>query len=157
MTVIATLMNRMVEVDSLACCGLDPDVRRIPAQVHSGLGESDRVYNFLHQVIELAAPHVCAFKAQKAFFDSLEDGHEVLARIVAEIHSDYSGLPVFIDCKVGDIDNTMRSYTQLILVKMAADGILVNPYMGTKSSPLSPTTPTGPSSFLLGPVTRGLP
>lgn len=130
MTAIAALMNRMIEVNSLACCGLDPDVKRIPAQVRGGLGESDRVYNFLHEVIELAAPNVCAFKAQKAFFDNLEDGHEVLARIVAEIHSNHPGLPVFVDCKVGDIDNTMLSYTELILVKIAADGILVNPYMG---------------------------
>lgn len=130
MTAIDTLMNRMIGVNSLACCGLDPDVKRIPAQVRGGLGESDRVYNFLHEVVELAGPHMCAFKAQKAFFDNLEDGHEVLTRIVSEIHSDHPGLPVFVDCKVGDIDNTMLSYTELIFDKIAADGILVNPYMG---------------------------
>jgi orotidine-5'-phosphate decarboxylase len=54
----------------------------------------------------------------------------VLAEIVAEIHHDHPGIPIFVDCKVGDIDNTMEAYSRSILGDMGADGILVNPYMG---------------------------
>jgi len=124
-------MNRMVSADSLVCCGLDPDVQRLPNKLADREAlDADRVYSFLHEVIELAAPHVCAFKAQKAFFDNLGSGHQILTRIVSEIHRDHPDVPIFVDCKVGDIDNTMKAYAQLLLTKIGADGILVNPYMG---------------------------
>lgn len=128
MNAIATLAGRMQAGNTLACCGLDPDLTKIPVEV-TGSG-ADRVYRFLSGVIEVAAPNVCAFKAQKAFFDGLDGGHEVLAEIVRDIHRDHPGVPVFVDCKVGDIDNTMAAYTDFLLGQVDADGILINPYMG---------------------------
>lgn len=92
--------------------------------------EADHVYGFLREVTERAGPHVCAFKAQKAFFDNLAGGHEILTQIVADIHRDQPAVPVFVDCKVGDIDNTMRAYSEFLFTRIGADGILVNPYMG---------------------------
>lgn len=114
--------------NTLACCGLDPDLTKIPDET-TGSG-TDRVYQFLLGVIKVAAPNVCAFKAQKAFFDGLDGGHEVLAEIVRDIHRDHPGVPVFVDCKVGDIDNTMAAYADFLLGRVDADGILINPYMG---------------------------
>jgi len=113
---------------TLACCGLDPDLSRIPNEVTGP--DADRVYQFLSGVVEVAAPNVCSFKAQKAFFDGLDGGHEVLTEIVRDIHRDHPDVPVFVDCKIGDIDNTMGAYTDFLFGKVDADGILINPYMG---------------------------
>lgn len=114
--------------NTLACCGLDPDISRIPNEVTGS--DADRVYQFLSEVVNMAAPNVCSFKAQKAFFDGLSGGHEVLAEIVRDIHRDHPDMPVFVDCKIGDIDNTMAAYTDFLFGKIDADGILINPYMG---------------------------
>jgi orotidine-5'-phosphate decarboxylase len=125
---ITKLTDRMQTERTLACCGLDPDLSRIPAEV-TGSG-ADRVYQFLTGVVDAAAPHVCAFKAQKAFFDSFDGGHEVLVQVVRDIHYHHPGVPVFVDCKIGDIDNTMAAYLDFLFGIADADGILVNPYMG---------------------------
>ena len=130
-TAVDSLMTRMGAADTLVCCGLDPDVRRLPAEiVNQHATDAERVQRFLAEVITLASPHVCAFKAQKAFFDALDGGHDILRSVVSQIHRDHPGVPVFVDCKVGDIDNTMEAYTRFILGDLGADGILVNPYMG---------------------------
>jgi orotidine-5'-phosphate decarboxylase len=67
---------------------------------------------------------------QKAFFDLLPGGHEVLKGIVNYIHQTHPGTPVLIDCKIGDIDNTMTAYVESLFGSINADGIVVNPYMG---------------------------
>lgn len=128
MSAIAKLMDRMVAANTLACCGLDPDLKRLPSELR-GI-DVDRVYHFIVEVVTAAAPHVCAFKVQKAFFDGLRGGPELLQQLVKMIHIDYPGLPVFVDCKIGDIDNTMDAYTEYLFGKIEADGIVVNPYMG---------------------------
>ncbi len=128
MSVIAMLTNRMQMGDTLACCGLDPDLAYIPSEVTGS--DEERVFGFLAGIVDETAAHVCAYKVQKAFFDRLHGGHDVLVELVKYVHDTQPGLPVFIDCKIGDIDNTMRAYVDLLLGEAGADGVLVNPYMG---------------------------
>jgi orotidine-5'-phosphate decarboxylase len=125
------LHQRMIQHDTLLCCGLDPDLRRFPAEVLSlNFSDEEKTLQFLQEVIDVTAEHVCAYKPQKAFFDLLPGGHEVLKSIIAYIHTQYAGIPVVVDCKVGDIDNTMAAYIRNVLEVIDADGIIVNPYMG---------------------------
>lgn len=125
------LHQRMVQHDTLLCCGLDPDLRRFPAEVLSlNTSDEEKTLQFLQAVIDVTAEHICAYKPQKAFFDLLPGGHEVLKSIIAYIHAQQPGIPVIVDCKVGDIDNTMAAYIRNILDVLGADGIIVNPYMG---------------------------
>lgn len=125
------LLHRMEQYQTLLCCGLDPDLRRFPAEVISQPNtDEEKVLQFLQQVVDATAAHVCAYKAQKAFFDLLSGGRDVLKSIVAYIHRWHPGIPVIIDCKVGDIDNTMQAYLDNIFGRIEADGIVVNPYMG---------------------------
>ncbi|TSC71699.1 MAG: Orotidine 5'-phosphate decarboxylase [Parcubacteria group bacterium Gr01-1014_38] len=126
-----TLHQRMVQHDTLLCCGLDPDLRRFPPEVLSlNASDEEKTLQFLQGVVDVTAEHVCAYKPQKAFFDLLPGGHEVLKSIIAYIHTQHAGIPVIVDCKVGDIDNTMAAYIRNILEVVDADGIIVNPYMG---------------------------
>ncbi len=115
--------------DSLLCCGLDPDLKRISIEI-TGSSAEIRIRKFLEQVIDVTAPHVCAYKVQKAFFDILPNGHNLLKEVVAYSHSLNSSVPVILDCKIGDIDNTMQVYLENLFGEIDADGIVVNPYMG---------------------------
>lgn len=126
-----TLLTRMVEANTLLCVGLDPDIRKLPAEILDQTGSDEsKVYTFLTTVAELTAPHVCAYKVQKAFFDLLPGGHELLHAIITHIHRHNPQISVIIDCKIGDIGNTMEAYAENVFGYMNADGVVVNPYMG---------------------------
>jgi orotidine-5'-phosphate decarboxylase len=124
---IEILKCRMKE--SLFCCGLDPDLKKIPAEITTSSVE-EKVVRFLKGVIDATASHVCAYKAQKAYFDLLPDGNSVLSEVVAYVHDNYPNIPVVLDCKIGDIENTMKAYLECIFGTLKVDGVVVNPYMG---------------------------
>ncbi len=125
------LIQRQLAQNTLVCCGLDPDLNKFPSELKGmSWSDEDKVLYFLQEVVRITAPHVCAFKPQKAFFDLLPNGHEALRQLIAFIHIQYPGIPVLMDCKVGDIDNTMNAYMWNILDILGADGMIVNPYMG---------------------------
>lgn len=131
MTTIEKLLNAMQARDSLVCVGLDPDYGKIPSVIPTwwGAGE-ERVMHFLQDVVHITAPYVCSYKVQKAFFDSWDNGHELLRLTIGYVHSHYPAIPVFLDCKIGDIDNTMGAHMANIFDNLGADGVLLNPYMG---------------------------
>jgi orotidine-5'-phosphate decarboxylase len=128
---VQELVARMQAADTLACCGLDPDTNRLPRALNgTSLSVTDQARAFLGGVVDVTGSNVCAYKAQKAFFDGMPDGKAVLGETIAQIHRDHPGVPVLVDCKIGDIDNTMDAYTHLLLDELGADGVVVNPYMG---------------------------
>jgi len=125
------LFARMESHDTLLCCGLDPDVSRFPEAIREmKMQDTNRVHYFLEEVIERTAEHVCAYKVQKAFFDVLTGGHELLREVIELVHNKHPGVPVIVDCKIGDIDNTMHAYIHNLFTLLNADGVVVNAYMG---------------------------
>lgn len=125
------ILKRMKTHDTLLCCGLDPDMKKMPPEIIGrNTFDDEKVLTFLRAVVDVTAPHVCAFKAQKAFFDVLNGGHDVLKELIDYIHTSNPGIPVIVDCKIGDIENTMEAYIQNLFGSLQADGIVVNPYMG---------------------------
>ncbi len=132
MTKALILLRRaMIRNDSLACCGLDPDVVKMPREITKRrISDEAKVQWFLREVIDLTGEHICAYKIQKAFFDVFPNGHSLLEGTIGYVHERFPHIPVFVDAKVGDIDNTMEAYLRNILGKLNADGIVINPYMG---------------------------
>ncbi|HUD02704.1 MAG TPA: orotidine-5'-phosphate decarboxylase [Candidatus Paceibacterota bacterium] len=128
---LALLRDAMVSKNTLACVGLDPDLAKMPLSI-IGPHASDevKVSRFLREVIDITGPHICAYKVQKAFFDVFPKGHELLVKVVAYVQEHYPEVMVFVDAKVGDIDNTMDAYLRNIFEEIRADGLVVNPYMG---------------------------
>lgn len=125
------LDRRMMHANSLVCVGLDPDLAKIPRIfIDSSSSPEEQIYAFLTDIIDITAPHACAFKLQKAFYDQFNEGHALLKNTIHYIHEYYPDIPAFVDCKIGDIDNTMRMYMNTIFEEMQADGVLINPYMG---------------------------
>lgn len=125
------LDQRMITTNSLVCVGLDPDITKMPLSfINTNQTDEEKVYSFLTTVIDITAPHACSYKLQKAFYDLFETGHDLLRKTVAYIHDNYTDIPVFIDCKIGDTDNTMIAYMHLLFDDIKADAIVINPYMG---------------------------
>jgi orotidine-5'-phosphate decarboxylase len=125
------ILRRMETHDTLLCCGLDPDITKFPREITTGRhSDEEKILSFLCGVVDVTAKHVCCYKAQKAFFDALDLGHSTLKRIIQYIHSNHPEIPVIVDCKIGDIANTMDAYLSNIFGELKADGILLNPYMG---------------------------
>ena len=125
------ILKRMKSHNTLLCCGLDPDLKKIPPElVGKKIPDEDKVFEFLQVAVDVTAQHVCAYKAQKAFFDVLAGGHDVLKKLIDYIHTSHPGIPVIVDCKIGDIENTMAAYIQNLFGSLQADGVVVNPYMG---------------------------
>ena len=143
MTAKTQLLKRMRSHGTLLCVGLDPDYRKLPREVLETPGmiakiieyirgekKEEKVLTFLRAVVDVTGPHVCAYKVQKAFFDLYPGGHHLLQEIIRYVHNTCPGVPVIVDCKIGDIDNTMAAYTENLFDLIQADGIVVNPYMG---------------------------
>lgn len=125
------ILERMRVHNTLLCCGLDPDMKKMPPEIIGrNTSDEEKVLVFLRGVADVTASHVCAFKVQKAFFDALSGGHDVLKELIDYIHTLNPGIPVIVDCKIGDIENTMEAYIQNLFGSLKADGIVVNPYMG---------------------------
>jgi orotidine-5'-phosphate decarboxylase len=114
---------------SLACVGLDPDIEKV-CDSSSKKTKEDQVFEFIKKIVDTTHLDICSFKIQKAFFDELENGHNLLKGIIEYIHKKCPNIPVILDCKIGDIDNTMRTYLRNIFKELKADGVVVNPYMG---------------------------
>lgn len=131
MNALTELSRGMTINNTLCCCGLDPDVSKFPTEILDKSGSNEeKAYAFLTEVIGVTAPYVCAYKAQKAFFDCFAGGHDLLKGVVMYVHEQFPGIPIIIDCKIGDTENTMRAYINNLFVNMDVDGIVVNPYMG---------------------------
>lgn len=129
--VFKKLDRRMVDTNSLVCVGLDPDITKIPLSIlHTNSTIEEQVYSFLTEIITITVPHACCFKVQKAFYDQFEGGHDLLKKTVGYIHQHYPEVPVFVDCKIGDTDNTMKAYMKLLFEDIKSDGVVINPYMG---------------------------
>lgn len=124
------LRQAMINNNTLACCGLDPDVEKLPMELRREEADEDAVWRFLEIVIDLTAPHICCYKVQKAFFDIFSEGHDLLKHTIHYVHEHYPDIPVFVDAKIGDVGNTMDIYLRNIFGELNADGVVVNPYLG---------------------------
>lgn len=116
----------------MICVGLDPDISKIPTELRRQYGDEGSVLPFLKEVVSATVDVAGGYKIQKAFFDPLTGGKEILSGIVRFIRDCGKLTPIFLDCKIGDIDNTMRAYLDYMAGELKVDGIVVNPYMGTE-------------------------
>ncbi len=129
MTAIQRIIGRMDERDTLVCPGIDPNIDRFPSEIRDAdCPPDEKVRIFLREYINIAAEYACAFKAQKAYFDVFPNGHDLLHTMIDHAHA--LDVPVIVDCKIGDIDETMKAYRRNLFDVLGADGAVVNPYMG---------------------------
>jgi orotidine-5'-phosphate decarboxylase len=85
---------------------------------------------WMSDIVAATAQYACMFKPQLAHWLAIPGGTDALKRVIEYIHSDFPGIPVFLDCKCGDIARTQKQYRKAHLDWLGADGMNFNPYMG---------------------------
>lgn len=123
------LTSAWQRADSLLCVGLDPDPKRIPAELRA---RPDPIFEFCRAIVDATADLVCAFKPQIAYF-AAQGAEDQLEALIAHIHARHPGIPVVLDAKRGDIGSTAEQYAREAFERFQADAVTLNPYLGHDS------------------------
>ncbi len=124
------LAERQKKIGSLVCVGLDPLSDKIPECVLPGKPEVGRILVQMCEIIDATAEYTCMYKPQRAHFEAIPNGSEILQAIIEKVHREYPRIPVFLDCKRGDIARTQERYRVAHFEIDGADGMNFSPYMG---------------------------
>ncbi len=119
----------LCEQNSGVCIGLDPDMKKLPSEF-SKLRPKEQMKIFVKEIVDITSKIACAYKIQKAFFDLYSFGPDLLKKTIDYIRKKDPKIPVIIDSKIGDIDNTMEAYLNSVFYEYHADAVTINPYMG---------------------------
>ena len=135
MTFIEKLKKRWQEKKTMVCAGLDTELDLLP-QADWGLNP---VLEFNKAIIDSTHPFVCAYKFNIAFYSAdfsapiWPQGEDNLRKSIGYIHKKYPEIPVILDSKRGDIENSSERYAREAFEKFEADAVTVNPYFGQDS------------------------
>lgn len=115
------------------CVGLDSDYSKIPESVRRADVEAT-MFQFNRAIIEATHDVVGFYKPNIAFYEAqFIDGLRALKSTIDFIHSIAPSVPVILDFKRGDIDNTNNGYVQLAFDWLNADAVTVHPYLGAEA------------------------
>jgi orotidine-5'-phosphate decarboxylase len=116
--------------DSLICVGLDPDIAKFPVHLRE-LESREAIIRFNAAIVAATRDLVCAYKPNLGFYVAYgAPGIEALAATRNLIPAD---IPVILDCKVGDMDNTAARYARGYFDEWGFDAVTVNGYLGEDS------------------------
>jgi orotidine-5'-phosphate decarboxylase len=128
------LKARQEKVKSLVCVGLDPLPEKLPECVRSGVpDESDAVRLQMYRIVDATAQFACMYKPQIAHWEAIGrpgEGIDALNDVIDYTKLHNPDVPVFLDCKRGDIDRTQERYGVAGFDLLGADGMNFSPYMG---------------------------
>lgn len=97
-----------------------------------GLDKGD--FEFDKSIIDRTFDLVCAYKPNSAFYEAVGTrGLEALKKTIDYIRQKDPGIPIILDAKRGDIDNTNEAYTKAIFDNLGVDAVTVHPYLGKES------------------------
>jgi orotidine-5'-phosphate decarboxylase len=117
--------------DSLVCIGLDPNPDRLPPHLWDPSDVTGSVVRFNRAIIESTSDLVCAYKPNLGFYAAL--GLDGIAALVETRRLIPPGIPVILDCKVGDVGETARAYARGYFDEWDFDAVTVNPCLGEDS------------------------
>lgn len=122
MTFFEKLIQRVQEIDSLLCVGLDPH----PADLAEPT--LDALRDFCLKLIDSTSGSAAAYKPNSAFFEAFGPaGFSILKQVIASIPP---SIPVILDAKRGDIASTAEAYAHAAFQELGAQAITLNPYLG---------------------------
>lgn len=116
---------------SLVCVGLDPVLGRLPSRVGAQPDVTRAIVAFNAGVIEATSDLVCAYKPNLAFY--LAHGLAGVSALEETRRLVPDHIPVILDAKVGDMDNTAEAYATAYFDTWGFDAVTVNPYLGEDS------------------------
>lgn len=126
------LTRRQEQIGSMLCVGLDPLVNQVPERIiFAGRTPAEKVLLHMRYIVDMTAPYSSMFKPQSAYYEAIAGGKEVLRELIVYIKQQHPDVPIFLDCKRGDIDRTQQKYGEAHFALDGADGINYNGYMGS--------------------------
>jgi orotidine-5'-phosphate decarboxylase len=146
------LAERQEKINSLVCVGLDPLPEKLPVCLRRKFWVFKKwkaVAQWLIDMVDATAPHTSLFKPQVAHYEAFPDGRKILQIVVNYIHEFYPDIPVFLDCKRGDIGRTQERYRIAHFEIDGVDGMNFSPYMG-KDCMQYLVDPTFPGRAIVG-------
>lgn len=129
------LNQRIIQVNSCACVGLDTVYSKIPQSLKKdSQSKVDIIFEFNQAVIDQTHDLVCAYKPNLAFYEALgEAGWTALKQTVDYIHSLDENILTIADAKRADIGHTNQAYAEAIFDYLGFDALTVHPYLGSKA------------------------
>jgi orotidine-5'-phosphate decarboxylase len=114
----------------LACVGLDPLKEKMP-ECFAGRASTAKAFeDWMVDIAKAVGPYVSMLKPQSAHWEAVPGGLDALGRAIERIHDFYPDLPIFSDCKRGDIARTQGQYRVAQFDILGMDGMNFSPYMG---------------------------
>lgn len=114
------LQNAIAKNNSLLCVGLDPDPDKTKDQ-----------FNFNKSVIDHTADLVCAYKPNYAFYEANGlEGLTDLKKTIDYLRQNYENIPIILDVKRADVENTAKMYAKATFDFWQADAATVFPHLG---------------------------
>lgn len=127
MDFLQKLSSSIAKNNSLLCVGLDPDVEKITPP------DGGSPFEFCKKIVDQTHDLVAVFKPNIAYFSAFGiSGYEDLKKTIAYIHNEH-GLPIILDAKRADMDNSSKQYAKEAFDTFNADAVTVNPYLGFDS------------------------
>jgi orotidine-5'-phosphate decarboxylase len=128
------LASRQASINSLVCTGLDPKREKMPAcidrQFPSSLFLANDIALWMRDIVDGTAPATSMFKPQKAHWEAIPNGALALQSVIRHIEVKYPDIPIFLDCKRGDIGATQEMYRIAHFEIDGVHGMNFSPYMG---------------------------
>lgn len=123
--------------EKFVCVGLDTDFAKNPESIRDKEDVKGSILRFNMDIIDETCDIACVYKPNWAFYLGYgPEGYEALAETVYYINDIAPNIPIIIDAKVADIDNTNLGYVKAIFDYLGADAVTVHPYLGAEA--LSP-------------------
>ncbi len=117
--------------NSLLCVGLDSDVEKIPQHLFS---QPDPVFTFNQAIIDATHDLVCCYKINTAFYEGQgAEGIKQLKMTFDYLKEKCADIPIILDAKRGDIENTNSGSVKFAFDYLGADAVTLNNYLGKEA------------------------
>ena len=128
------LIRAQWQAKRFLCVGLDPDLEKIPSHI-SGNSPRERIVAFNKAIVEATKDIAGFYKPNSAFYEVHgAEGWMALKETVEYIHGQAPDVPVILDAKRGDLENTNESYAKAIFDELNVDAVTIHPYIGAEAA-----------------------
>ncbi len=118
----------------LVCVGLDSDIEKMPPSLHGWSNPADTIESFNNDIVDATQDLVLSYKPNFAFYLRYGmAGLDALERTIKHIRKVAPEIPINLDMKDADIDNTNNGYVEYALSLLNVDAVTVNPYLGAQA------------------------
>jgi orotidine-5'-phosphate decarboxylase len=136
----ALLQNSAQKVGNCACMGLDPQWDVLPYRSGHIREDLGRFFSELFQEMVSRNLSPAAFKPNIGYYHALDNPREgdfsgslALADLLDAIEKQFSGIPVILDSKRGDIARSSANYAHEAFDIWRCHAVTASPFMGTDS------------------------